>query len=242
MKGLSLMEPWASLMALGHKRVETRRWAPREYRGPVAVHASLSKAYTDPQYVADLCVRAGLGAVFAPDHAWPYGKIVAVGELVSCARTEEVTVLTTQERELGDYSPRRRAWAFKDFWRLPQPVHCRGGRGLWDVSPETEREIAAQKVRLAAVAAPANGNGHGPEPPPPDPGALMADAIAWALESGFRGSIHADDPTRVDFPQRGHGYVIALREQTGQGQMATARFTAEGRRAMWTLDAKGVQA
>lgn len=41
MKALSLTQPWASLVAIGEKRIETRSWATR-YRGPVAIHAAKS--------------------------------------------------------------------------------------------------------------------------------------------------------------------------------------------------------
>lgn len=39
MKLISLWEPWATLMALCFKRVETRDWITA-YRGPLAIHAS----------------------------------------------------------------------------------------------------------------------------------------------------------------------------------------------------------
>lgn len=39
MKALTLWQPWASLIAAGHKRIETRAWATR-YRGPLAIHAA----------------------------------------------------------------------------------------------------------------------------------------------------------------------------------------------------------
>lgn len=38
-KTLSLWQPWASLVALGVKTIETRSWST-EYRGPLAIHAS----------------------------------------------------------------------------------------------------------------------------------------------------------------------------------------------------------
>jgi hypothetical protein len=38
-KAISLWQPWASLMALGLKRHETRHW-PTAYRGPIAIHAA----------------------------------------------------------------------------------------------------------------------------------------------------------------------------------------------------------
>jgi hypothetical protein len=42
MKALSLHQPWASLIGLGVKTIETRSWSTK-YRGPLAVHASLRR-------------------------------------------------------------------------------------------------------------------------------------------------------------------------------------------------------
>lgn len=39
MKVVSLMQPWATLIALGEKSIETRSWATK-YRGEIAIHAS----------------------------------------------------------------------------------------------------------------------------------------------------------------------------------------------------------
>jgi activating signal cointegrator 1 len=41
MKALSLTQPWASLVAIGAKQIETRSWSTR-YRGRVAIHAAAS--------------------------------------------------------------------------------------------------------------------------------------------------------------------------------------------------------
>ena len=39
MKVLSLWQPWATLMAIGAKKIETRHWYTR-YRGPLVIHAA----------------------------------------------------------------------------------------------------------------------------------------------------------------------------------------------------------
>src|SRR5690348_17556570 len=39
MKALTLTQPWASLVAIGAKRIETRSWST-SYRGPLAIHAA----------------------------------------------------------------------------------------------------------------------------------------------------------------------------------------------------------
>lgn len=41
MKALTLTQPWASLVALGEKRIETRSWGT-SYRGELAIHAAAS--------------------------------------------------------------------------------------------------------------------------------------------------------------------------------------------------------
>lgn len=45
MKALSLTQPWASLVAVGAKRIETRSWRT-SYRGPLAIHAAKLRSRT----------------------------------------------------------------------------------------------------------------------------------------------------------------------------------------------------
>lgn len=48
MKAVTLWQPWASLVAIGAKTIETRSWAT-SYRGPLAIHAAARKpAVPDP--------------------------------------------------------------------------------------------------------------------------------------------------------------------------------------------------
>ena len=43
MKAISLLQPWASLVVMGAKTIETRGWGTK-YRGPILIHASKGKA------------------------------------------------------------------------------------------------------------------------------------------------------------------------------------------------------
>src|SRR6266496_247116 len=45
MKAISLWQPWATLMALNFKKVETRIWETK-YRGPLAIHAAQRVPFT----------------------------------------------------------------------------------------------------------------------------------------------------------------------------------------------------
>ncbi|HKS17099.1 MAG TPA: hypothetical protein VJU16_07285, partial [Planctomycetota bacterium] len=80
MKALSLIEPWASLVALGHKKVETRSWCPppSAIGKRIAIHASLSREAIKDGTASRLFQLAG---VDAPD-PWPLGQIIAVTTIV----------------------------------------------------------------------------------------------------------------------------------------------------------------
>ncbi len=131
MKALTLTQPWATLVALGAKRYETRSWRTA-YRGPLAIHAAkgfpwqaTTYAYTDPQ------VR---GVV--PDHELPYprGVVLCIVTLMDCRRIEDLTALSIQERAFGDYGPGRWAWQLTDLQLLNSPYPCKGSLGLWNVT------------------------------------------------------------------------------------------------------------
>lgn len=165
MKALSLTQPWASLIAIGAKRIETRSW-PTAYRGPVAIHAS--KGF--PAWARETCwedrfrdalVEAGLAdfggdsdLVFdsAERFALPLGALVAVGRLEDCVRTEALIerhrrgrcVLLPHEIEFGDYSAGRWAWILADVTRLAEPISCKGALGLWDVPADIAKQLGAR--------------------------------------------------------------------------------------------------
>lgn len=153
---LSLWQPWASLIALDAKRIETRSWSTA-YRGPLAIHAA--KRWTGEE--ARICathpfwtplLRAGLveSDPRKPGHAkatsfMPFGAIVALVELIDCVPTFKkgtlgecwlATSLSPVEQAFGDYSAGRFGWRLKNVRALPSPVPYRGEQGLFHVSRE----------------------------------------------------------------------------------------------------------
>src|SRR5690348_441422 len=99
MKAITLTQPWATLVAVGEKRIETRSWST-SYRGLLAIHAA--KGW--PLVAAALCadepfrtalvpaadfdrfVTVGREGVSAPD--LPCGAVVATCWLIDCVRIE----------------------------------------------------------------------------------------------------------------------------------------------------------
>ena len=164
-RSLTLTEPWASLVALEEKRLETRSWAPWDgYRGPIAIHASSKfpveceeQCYIEPFY----SVLQSHG--FEPHrqarrhrNAWqfPLGHVIAIACLenvyqVPVTKGEEMLFNegisfaqqwqppTEPELSFGNFAPGRYVWEFSMIHRLSQPLKASGALGLWNWLPPT---------------------------------------------------------------------------------------------------------
>lgn len=100
-KALSLWQPWATAIACGAKRIETRHWSTK-YRGPLAIHAAQTDQCSRPEntftrrrgcvggcsYNRSLDLKAGaaarVAAGIAAEGDLPHGCIIAVADLVAC--------------------------------------------------------------------------------------------------------------------------------------------------------------
>lgn len=167
MKALTLLQPWASLIALGAKRFETRSW-PTDHHGLLAIHASkrwhrevleafgASRA-SDwrhfPEWEA-ICAALVAGG-YTRLAELPTGAVLCVTRLTGCFATPypgarrvdypgaAVTLPPDPpESHFGDYSPGRYAWRLAPVLTLPAPIPTRGHQGLWDWTPP--EDLAAQ--------------------------------------------------------------------------------------------------
>ena len=134
-RALTLLQPWATLVAIGAKHNETRGWST-PYRGPLAIHASKTMPAEARDFALhnDYC-RAVLNGLWGSPAQWdfPLGKVLAVCRIASCKRITLASDLTTvdpQELAFGDYTAGRYAWALRDVRAIP-PVPATGKQGLW---------------------------------------------------------------------------------------------------------------
>ena len=85
MKALTLHQPFASLVAIGAKRIETRSWST-SYRGPLAIHASAKGPRTEADgtkaFDAALLAAYRAGIEVEQIAPLPYGAVVATCRLV----------------------------------------------------------------------------------------------------------------------------------------------------------------
>lgn len=137
-RGLTLTQPWATLVAIGAKKIETRTWSTN-YRGLVAIHA----AKNFPGWARELCKQEPFRTALVDGYGYnvatllPRGQIVAVASIVDVVGTASPILkmnLSGQERAFGDYSPGRWAWILKNIKAVVPRITCRGSLSLWQVS------------------------------------------------------------------------------------------------------------
>jgi activating signal cointegrator 1 len=132
MKTLSLLQPWATLVVMGHKKLETRSWTTR-YRGPLLIHASKGRS---GELIAD---EPPFQKYIKEFNSLPFGAIIGSVNLDHILKVEELFLsademnrMTLEERAFGDYTPGRYVWQFSNALPFRKPTPVRGSLNLWD--------------------------------------------------------------------------------------------------------------
>jgi len=138
MRALTLTQPWATLMARGRKKVETRSWST-QHRGLVAIHAAttLPRSFRglEDLFHAAGCIADPTGLYSG--RQLPLGAVLAIGKLsdvwpIERAGQAYLWGLSETEIRYGDYSPGRFAWFFREVEPLDEPAPAKGALGLWE--------------------------------------------------------------------------------------------------------------
>jgi hypothetical protein len=143
-RGLTLTQPWATLVDLGQKRYETRSW-DTGYRGLVAIHAA-KKFPHNAQRLSQ--TEPFLAAMGRPPEEFPLGVILCIARIAWTKPTSSLHFVAPPERDFGDFGSDRYAWALEHVVSLRQPIPCRGMLGLWALPPEA---LAACKAAVGAI-------------------------------------------------------------------------------------------
>jgi hypothetical protein len=150
LKALTIKQPWASLIALGEKKIETRSWKTN-YRGPILIHAGKQVnnwiCHQDPY----LKVLNKHNIILSSD--LPKGELIAKSNLVDCVKMvrlelddegkdmisilENGKVVLDNELKFGDYSTGRYAWILEDIKQI-KPISVKGQLSLWNYNLEGE--------------------------------------------------------------------------------------------------------
>ncbi len=138
---LTLHQPWASLVAWGIKRFETRSWSTT-YRGKLIVHASANTAELKevgcwltfgrkPFYALLRETMRARGYSSVDD--FPLGCGLCLVDLTDCFHMSWalIDIQSAQERECGLWEPGRYAWKLTNIRHFEQPIPAKGAQGLW---------------------------------------------------------------------------------------------------------------
>ena len=157
MKIISLWPPWAQLVSLNLKRIETRSWkAPEVLIGQrIGIHVTKKM----PAMARRFCRKFALLLGYTVENyngSWLYyleqgignfGKIIATAKLCGCYKIINNDVIgkvayidvnglefavTGNEYEFGDYRTGRYVWMLEDIQQLPNPIPAKGMQRLWN--------------------------------------------------------------------------------------------------------------
>lgn len=171
MKVISILQPWASLIVHGHKKIETRSWNTK-YRGEILIHASMGENKAGYDLWHSKCWdTVADGKHFAE---LPFGAIIGKANLVSTIHTaqyflegdsieetlthkaktikKQIWEITEQELAFGDYSPNRFGWLLSDPVVFAEPIPAKGKLGLWEYDVPFRKEDTAFLDQLAGLA------------------------------------------------------------------------------------------
>lgn len=166
MKGLSLIQPWATLLASGRKTIETRSMRT-SHRGITVIHASKAwpvkrgETLRVGQYTVQ---RKPVGRRADDDQLWLHwtvrgransirlwmGCAVGYGNLVAVEPSEVArkVALDSGQFELGDYSPGRFGWYFTQLHTLGVPLIMSGQLGVFTVPDKVGELVHAEVTRV----------------------------------------------------------------------------------------------
>lgn len=138
MKIISIIQPWATLIALGEKKIETRSWRTK-HRGELAIHSSKK---IDKKICRLEPYRSTLAKYGYSENNLPVGVILATCNLSDClkvlrdvgtsAALDDWHSVSGNEYMFGDFSEGRFAWKLTDVEMLKDPIPAKGQLGLWE--------------------------------------------------------------------------------------------------------------
>lgn len=151
---LPLWQPWASLLADGAKRIETRAYPPSRVGiqpgERIGIHAAKDRRALELCELSPFREHVGAAADL------PLGAILGTVILARASEMtdESIAALETRlpvERRFGDYKPGRWAWVAADPRPLPEPVPYTGQQGAFNVPLDLLGLTVADVPHAAAV-------------------------------------------------------------------------------------------
>ena len=129
MKVLSLIEPYATLIKTGVKKIETRSWKT-SYRGKLYIHASSTKIPKEYKNNKELMNLVNVNEL-------NFGNIICSCNLVDCIEMTDKFIEEVKKNKeeyiCGVYKVGRYAWILEDIKVLENPILAKGHLGIWNM-------------------------------------------------------------------------------------------------------------
>ena len=129
MKVLSLTEPYATLIKIGVKKIETRSWKT-SYRGKLYIHASSTKIPKEYKNNKELMNLVNVNEL-------NFGNIICSCNLVDCIEMTDKFIEEVKKNKeeyiCGVYKVGRYAWILEDIKVLENPIPAKGHLGIWNM-------------------------------------------------------------------------------------------------------------
>ncbi|MCR5540670.1 MAG: ASCH domain-containing protein [Ruminococcus sp.] len=124
---LTIREPWASLIGLGIKKIETRSWST-SYRGTLYIHAGKN-------IIPKNDARRNKGLEYLKDSPLHYGEIFLKCTLVDCIQIDDefaqkVNLSDPINYFCGNYKVGRYAWVLENITYI-KPIPAAGHLSIW---------------------------------------------------------------------------------------------------------------
>lgn len=138
MKALSVLQPWAFLLAAKHQNIGNIAW-PMEHRGPLLIHASKSmkllQGEEGTRLIETLAPQIGMVSDALAD-SLDYEAVIGRIDVVDCYQVSELA-LAGQDEKWAD-GP----WCFicRDAVLFKKPIPFQGAYNFLFQAPETEEE------------------------------------------------------------------------------------------------------
>lgn len=150
LRAVTVCQPWAWLIAEGHKPVENRTCAwmfKAALHGELAIHAGKAETHFTDHAMgmvrhAERDKPKHLRMVGAGDFV--KGAIVAVVRLVSIETEAAARRRYKDDPDALMYVEGPVCLILERVWKVPEPVACRGMQGLWMVPEEVAAEVVGQ--------------------------------------------------------------------------------------------------
>ena len=142
MKVITIQQPWATLVVMGVKQIETRSWNTK-YRGQILIHASAKMT----KEAKALCEQNPFKKYIKDWSYLPLGAIVGRANIQEVYTTKHAQGMIRFQPEywgdeltFGDYSPNLYGWHLTDAREILTPITAKGQLGIWEYPEDKLRE------------------------------------------------------------------------------------------------------